>query len=474
MLPTDIATSQQLSIGARLAVSRAATDTATSPAAGFRRWFAEYARTRHYRVLRAPLNGLPGWSFQPGTGDLVHESGRFFSVTGLRVGTDFGGAREWRQPIISQPEVGMLGLLLKDFDGVLHCLVQAKMEPGNVNSLQLSPTVQATRSNYTGAHHGRAVPYLEYFTGPGRGTVVADSLQSEQGWWFLHKRNRNMVVETEREVPLVDGFRWLTLGQLGALLRRDHLVNMDTRTVLATLPGADSEDVREAGPTLAGRVRGALDQDAPLPLPDVLSRLTDARFRYQLLQERIPLDEVLGDGWHRSPDVVSRTDGRHFSVLGVTVEAEEREVARWAQPLLAPAPGLAGLLVRRVGGVPQVLLHTRVEAGCLNVAEFAPTVQCAALPSPDRAPGARHPFVDRLLSAPPEHTLYDTLLSEEGGRFHHAVTRYLIVEVSDDHRAAVPEDYCWVTLPQARALIGYGNTVNVQARTLLACLMWAR
>ncbi|NED80056.1 NDP-hexose 2,3-dehydratase, partial [Streptomyces sp. SID11233] len=76
------------------------------------------------------------------------------------------------------------------------------------------PTVQATRSNFTGVHRGRGVSYLEYFIGPRRGTVLADSLQSEQGWWFLHKGNRNMVVETAEEVPLRPGFRWLTLRQL--------------------------------------------------------------------------------------------------------------------------------------------------------------------------------------------------------------------------------------------------------------------
>ena len=49
---------------------------------------------------------------------------------------------------------------------MLHCLMQAKMEPGNVNPLQLSPTVQATRSNYTQVHRGTGTRYLEYFVGP--------------------------------------------------------------------------------------------------------------------------------------------------------------------------------------------------------------------------------------------------------------------------------------------------------------------
>ncbi|CAM5359048.1 GDP-mannose 4,6-dehydratase [Streptomyces cyaneofuscatus] len=99
------------------------------------------------------------------------------STTSATTTGDAGPA--WHQPIIVQPEVGILGILVKEFDGVPHFLMQAKMEPGNSNLLQISPTVQATRSNYTKAHKGADVRYLEYFRGPRQGRVLADVLQSE-------------------------------------------------------------------------------------------------------------------------------------------------------------------------------------------------------------------------------------------------------------------------------------------------------
>ena len=133
-------------------------------------WLAARARAHQHRVDRIPLAELDGWSTQRGTGNLVHRSGKFFTVTGLDVSV------RTAQPIMVQPEIGILGILAKEFDGVLHFLMQAKMEPGNTNLLQFSPTVQATRSNYTGVHHGAAVPYLEYFTQPGRGQVITDEL----------------------------------------------------------------------------------------------------------------------------------------------------------------------------------------------------------------------------------------------------------------------------------------------------------
>jgi oxidase EvaA len=47
----------------------------------------------------------------------------------------------WSQPIINQPEVGYLGFIVKKINGVMHFLIQAKIEPGNVNCVQLSPTI---------------------------------------------------------------------------------------------------------------------------------------------------------------------------------------------------------------------------------------------------------------------------------------------------------------------------------------------
>ncbi|KUN00426.1 hypothetical protein AQI95_34560 [Streptomyces yokosukanensis] len=455
----------------------ASSSTAPTPAAAgdvsFDRWLDEQRRRHHYAVRRAPLDALPGWSFSRDTGDLVHSSGRFFSVCGLRVTTDHAAAgqppRSWTQPVIVQREVGLLGILLKEHRGEVHCLLQAKMEPGNVNGLQLSPTVQATRSNFTGVHRGRPVPYTEYFTGDRRGgRVLADSLQSEQGWWFLHKRNRNVVVMTDEDVPALDGFRWLSLRQIGALLRRDHLVNMDSRTVLSTLP----VQVLADGCGLPG---SAGQDDALHSFTEVLSVLAEARFGYELTQEPLPLREVLENAtspWRRTRDGIGRPDGRHFTVLGVTVEAEAREVARWSQPLLAPVPGVAGLLVRRVEGVPHVLLRAQVEAGSLNVAEFGPTVQCSTRHLTER--GAHRPeFLDTLLAPGAGRVLFDTGQSEEGGRFHHALTRNLIVELDESDTRDLPPDFCWVSVPQAQALLRHGNYLNVQARCLMSALTLA-
>lgn len=40
------------------------------------------------------------------------------------------------QPIIIQPEIGYLGIICREINGVLHFLMQAKIESGNVNCVK--------------------------------------------------------------------------------------------------------------------------------------------------------------------------------------------------------------------------------------------------------------------------------------------------------------------------------------------------
>jgi oxidase EvaA len=445
-------------------------DRVLVPTPAFHRWYAERVRANSYRVTRVPLAGLSGWRFHPDTGNLVHDSGRFFAVEGLAVSTDHREVAHWTQPIIRQPETGILGILVKEFNGVLHCLMQAKMEPGNINLIQLSPTLQATRSNYTRVHKGKPIPYLEYFTAPWRGRVLVDVLQSEQGAWFLHKRNRNIVIEVTDDIPVHDDFCWLTLAQLHELLHVDNLVNMDARTVLSGIPFAapfERPAVRDADSFHGALLRSLAESKGALhELPALLSWFTEAKTKHTLAQQRIPLNEVTG--WQTTDEHITNDDGKYFTVIGVDVQASNREVAHWTQPMLAPVgQGLLAFLAKRIDGVLHVLVQARTEAGTFDVIEMAPTVHCM----PDNYAGVRPPpFLRDVLDAPPEAIKHDVVHSEEGGRFYHAENRYMVVEVGDDFPVEVPADYIWMTARQATSLVRYGNYFNVEARSMLTCL----
>src|SRR6266508_3720372 len=361
-------------------------------------WLDARAQANTFGIEPIPFAELDGWSFLDETGDLAHRSGGFFRVRGLRVAAAAGPVADWSQPIIHQPEIGFLGILVKEIDGVLCMLMQAKMEPGNINTLQLSPTVQATRSNFRRLHGGSATRYLEYFAELGRGRVLVDVLQSEQGGRFYQKRNRNVIVEIDDDVPVYDEFRWLTLGQVHALLREDNVVNMDTRSVLSCLPLHGLARSLDSRTDPFGRaVVASLMHDHGTT--EIQNWLNHAKAQSTLTAELIPLRDLAG--WRRTDWDISHQDGRYFSVIAASVRASNREVHSWTQPLVAPrGQGIVAFLVSRVDGVLEVLVQARAEAGTPDVVEVGPSVQCIPGTYVDLAPQHRPPFLDLLLAAP--------------------------------------------------------------------------
>lgn len=451
----------------RLAISARA---GANSAAAVRDWLDDRRREGSFQVTPVPFDRLRGWSFRPDDGHLVHDSGRFFAVEGVEVETDYGRLPRWRQPIINQTDIAILGILAKEIDGVLHFLMQAKMEPGNLNTVQLSPTVQATSSNYQRTHRGAPSRYLEYFTEPGHARVLVDVLQSEQGSWFRGKRNRNIVVETTADVAEFEDFRWLSLGEILALLREPHLVNMDTRTVLSCLPPpAIDEDLRDGFHDALHRSFAADDYNALHTPPEIESWVTARKAAYSLHARTIPLPEVAG--WERTAEEIHHESGKYFRIIGVDVAATSREVASWSQPLLAPCgTGLAAFVVQPIDGVLHVLVHADLRPGYRDTIELGPTVQCTPGNFADRPAPDRPAYLDHVLRPGATRVHYDVEQSEEGGRFYQAATRHLIVESTEPLPLETPPDYHWMTARQLTGLLRRSYHVNIEARSLLLTL----
>ena len=435
-------------------------------------WIGRRNREVSVSVDLIPFKAMDNWEVLPDN-SLRHYSGKFFSIEGVRVRTDYPTPVEWEQPIINQPEIGYLGILAKEFDGVLHFLMQAKIEPGNVNNVQLSPTLQATKSNYTRVHGGKNAAYLDYFRNAKSHQIILDQLQSEQGARFLRKRNRNMIVKVEEDIPVYEDFRWMTLGQIKELMQRDNCVNMDTRTVIAGIDFAEhiALDAEMSEMSNFGRdmIASAFAQSGVKTLRGVLSWLTNLKSRYDLSVERVPLNQI--NEWDCRDDEIVRYDKKFFRVLGVRVHIENREVVSWCQPLVQPMQqGICAFIIKKIGGIYHFLVQAKLECGNRDVFELAPTVQCLTGSIFNGAP--RPPYTDYVLNARKEQMVYDALQSEEGGRFYREQNRNMIVVADDDFQVDLPSTYQWMTLGQINEFMRYSNYINIQARSLIAAIKY--
>lgn len=208
-------------------------------------WYEACLAKNEMSYEAIPIADCRQWSVCPETGSIVHDSGEFFRVDGVRVNST--SSREvvggWDQPMLTQVgfDGGILGLIRQRFSGVPHYLVEAKAEPGNYKMVQITTTIQATFSNLRRAHGGKGTPYAEYFMSPVDfgARVLFEQWMSEDGGRLLNKRNKTMLVEldADAELELVsDRYRWVSLFQLKELLRReDAIVASHIRGVLAVV-----------------------------------------------------------------------------------------------------------------------------------------------------------------------------------------------------------------------------------------------
>ena len=431
-------------------------------------WIADRNSEVHVCVSEIPFCDLRGWRFAEDSGNLCHVSGKFFSIVGADVYTNMGVVSRWQQPLINQPEVGVLGVLAKEIGGVMYFLLQAKIEPGNVNCVQLSPTLQATRSNYTCVHGGKTPAYLAYFRNVRPECVILDQLQSEQGARFLRKRNRNVIVRVDDEVVVQQDFRWLTLGQIKRLLQKNNIVNMDVRTVFSALRFQvdGTNDLSPFGFRLA---QSESVMNGLATVDDILYRMSELKSRYELVTEKIPLRAVAE--WMVTPYEIVREDRRFFRIIGVDVKIANREVAQWCQPIVQPMQeGLCVLFCKEIDGVLHFLLQAKVECGNYDVVELAPTIQC--LTGDYKNPVGYVPEYLSLFQSGSciERMICDTKQSEEGGRFYREQNRNVICLVNDLVNVETKDNFIWLTLGQIKEFLRFNNFLNIQVRSLISML----
>jgi len=432
-------------------------------------------------IKRIPFDAMDNWSLDKERGAVVHSSNKFFSIQGLAVITNYGHRKTWDQPIINQPEIGYLGFITKIFNGVLYFLVQTKIEPGNVNYVQLSPTIQATKSNYTQVHGGKTPNYLEYFVNATKEEILLDQLQSEQGARFLKKRNRNIIIKVDKEIEPLKDFKWLTLGQIKHLMKKDNIINMDTRTVISGISFGDYSKrtlnfhnvMNFDGETEANKMlTSALVNDQSfLSFNQIIYWLTAQKVKYELSVKSKSLMDL--QDWTITGSSIEHKDKRFFKVIGVNVEIGNREVTSWHQPLVEPCDeGICAFIIKEIDEILHFLVQAKLEAGNFDIVEIAPSVQCSSVYSEKEEKQDKIPFLKEVLNAKPEQVIFDTLQSEEGGRFYREQNRNIIIKLGDSFSTEVPENFTWLTLNQLKKLIVFNNYVNIQARSLVAAVSY--
>src|SRR5882757_7332733 len=181
------------------------------------------------------LDQVRDWS-RDEQGNVRHKSGQFFRIEGARV--ESGDVREvatWDQPIMTQSDGGVLAMVARETEKGVEFLLQAIAECGNIDVLQLGPTVQSTWSNIRRAHAGRRPPMLEVVLAEAGVRTVYRANHNEEGGRFWKKSNENVVVFLDDENVIETNmkmFYWASLSQIKELALKDNVLNPFVKTIL--------------------------------------------------------------------------------------------------------------------------------------------------------------------------------------------------------------------------------------------------
>ncbi|MCM1054510.1 MAG: NDP-hexose 2,3-dehydratase family protein [Bacteroides sp.] len=436
-------------------------------------WVKEKNSNLKVSITRNKLTDSDKWFYDKAKGEIRNLSGTFFQIRGLRQYQ--GDEMLLEQPVLIQNEIGYLGMICKEIDGVLQFLVQAKIEPGNVNKIQISPTIQATKSNFTQKHGGKKPAYLDYFLNAAPENIIVDQIQSEQSSRFLGKRNRNIIITVDEDIEVLPSHRWMTLGTIKQLMKIDNLVNMDTRTVLscipyciAKLPDAEKKSICEmfSDKALFRSMFDENDKDGR-DFVKVFRYINDYKMLHSRENKIVPLTEL--ENWEFTDSGITHKTGYPFKVIFCDIEIEGREVTHWTQPLFE-ADGMAtfGLITADFDGVKKFLVRAKSEAGCFDGIELAPTVQLEASVSENDYSDMDKLFFE-LWNGGAE-IKNNVVLSEEGGRFYHEQNKNIILKVNPDMIGELPKGCFWLDYTTLNHMVQYNNVLNIQLRNLLSLL----
>lgn len=434
-------------------------------------WISELNATTYVDIKECSINDGTLWFYDDYSGEVLNRKRSFFSIKGMRYFVNNQFIAE--QPIIIQPEIGYLGIICKEIDGVLNFLMQAKVEPGNVNCVQISPTIQATKSNFTRAHGGKLPTYFEYFENSQRYNVVYDQIQSEQTARFYKKRNRNMIMLINEDIEVYPTFRWMTLGQIKHLMCINNLVNMDTRTVFSGIPLVleklqDSELASIEGMFSDKSIYRSIFETSPLnALPKIYQIINNYKMFQEVVVALAPLNQLVD--WQVDEFGITCNKTADFMVRYYDIEISGREVRKWSQPLFkALGKATFGLILKEVDGVKKVLVKMQPDLGAFDKVELGPTVYWES---------SRNEFEDNQVDQVFRKAMkngngvkYDVILSEEGGRFFHEQNRNVIIEIDDQALSTVPDGYIWTDFGSLNYLVQVNNCLNIQLRNLISLM----
>lgn len=198
-------------------------------------WMTRQKAFYDLEVERIPLKSVKEWIITED--EIYHQNRKYFSVIGVNVEIGNREVQSWDQPLIKAAQEGIIAFIVKKINGIYHFLVQAKLEAGNFDIIELAPTVQCLTGNYRKGQNEYDVMFLDEALNARPEQIWFSSFQSEEGGRFFKEQNKNMIIEADDDFPVEvpENFIWMTLNQLKVFIKYNNYLNIAARSLIAAV-----------------------------------------------------------------------------------------------------------------------------------------------------------------------------------------------------------------------------------------------
>ena len=403
------------------------------------KWIKNQRKKNVITLVKKNIENIEDWNFNGS--EIFHNTRAFFKIKAFQFEQKIL-KKKWYQPLIVQKEVGILGIIKKVINNKDHYLLQAKTEPGNKNGIQLSPTVQATRSNYLRKHKGKKTNYINYFLDKNfNKNFISKKRLSEQGSRYLEKTNLNILTEIKK-IKLKKNYIWVNKDNLKKLINKKNLINMDTLSVFSSCIRKSTHEKPKKNIKLKKIVSNFKKKDY----------IKKKKISFYNLQN-----------WKIKKDKIFDENKKFFLIKFFKVYANAREVKSWSQPLLSDfSKNLNIFLIKKFENNHYYLLKIISEPG-LKSAIFTSTVN---IRNYDKKKNYKN--IDYYEFLIKKRIYSKFIFSDEGGRFYRNETYNLIKILNKKEKFIKKKNFYWFSHNQVIELINK-NLLSIEARNLFAC-----
>ena len=194
--------------------------------------------------------------------------------------------------------------------------------------------------------------------------------------------------------------------------------------------------------------------------------------KFYLKWKIIPLIKL--KNWIYDSRSIIHKKKKHFSIIGVSNTTNKREVAQWSQPIIKGKDfAFVGFLIKRFNNTNHYLCRYILKPGLIKSA-LTCTVNTSDIKNYKKDNNLSH-FQKKIIeniflkNKYKNTSMFDNILSDEGGRFYHCQIRYKAVFLNENYTIKPPSTYMWVSQNQMIDMIK-NKVLDIEARLLFGCV----